>query len=62
MTSLSIGILDLHQALNLQSSSFNPLRTPQGRFFFFLAKRFFIAGWEGERAESQKREAGGARA
>jgi hypothetical protein len=27
-----------------------------------LAKIFFIAGWERERAESQKREAGGARA
>jgi hypothetical protein len=25
-------------------------------FFFFLAKRFFIAGWERERAERAKRE------
>jgi hypothetical protein len=31
-------------------------------FFFDLAKRFFIAGWERERAERAKREAGGARA
>jgi hypothetical protein len=25
-------------------------------FFFFLAKRFFIAGWERERAKRAKRE------